>query len=123
MIKLNDVVLPDDLIWVDEMRSWAVDTSTKWTLTGALVVSAASKQKGRPVTLAGGRDHGWCSRATVEALMLLQSAMAQMTLIYGSRTLTVIFAPGGIEAEPIVDYAQDGQAGDWYSVTLHLMEV
>lgn len=123
MITLAGLALPPDLVWRDEFAPWSVETTARWSLSGALLVESARRLKGRPITLAGGPDSAWCGRQTLEALLSLHAQMTSMTLVYGSRTFTVRFAPEGIEAEPVVAYAQDGEPGDLYAVTLHLMEV
>jgi hypothetical protein len=123
--SLNAITLPD-LVWIDEYDWTAVAQSEGYTLTGALVVEAATKLKGRPITLQGSETHGWASRATVDALRALAVQPGlQMTFTHDDdRVFNVMFRQGEtpLEARLVVDY-MNPEAADWYALTLRLMEV
>ena len=126
-IQLGTITLPTDLHWSDEFDWTPVAQGAEYTLAGALAIETGVMQAGRPITLAGGEDRAWATRATV---LLLQAAAAlpgeTMTLtLNDARTFTVAFrhsdgAP--VEARPIVPFNTPA-AGDWYALTLRLMEV
>ena len=126
-ITLGTIALPTDLHWSDEFDWSPVAQETEYTLAGALAIETGVMQAGRPITLEGGEDRAWATRATV---LLLQAAAAlpgeTMTLtLNDARTFTVAFRHGDgapVEARPIVAYNTPA-AGDWYAITLRLMEV
>ena len=126
-ITLDDITLPVDLHWSDEFDWTPVAQGAEYTLAGALAIETGVMQAGRPITLEGGEDRAWATRATV---LLLQAAAAlpgeTMTLtLNDARTFTVAFRHGDglpVEARPIVPYNTPA-AGDWYALTLRLMEV
>lgn len=126
-ITLDDITLPMDLHWEDEFDWTPVAQETGYTLAGALEIQVGTMQAGRPITLAGGEAKAWTTRATV---LLLQAkaatAGATMTLtLNDARTFTVAFRHGDgqpVEARPIIPYNTPA-AGDYYALTLRLMEV
>ena len=126
-ITLDNITLPTDLHWSDEFDWTPVEQSTEYTLAGALAIETGVMQAGRPITLVGGEDRAWATRATV---LLLQAAAAlpgeTMTLtLNDARIFTVAFRHGDgqpVEARPIVPYNTPA-AGDYYAITLRLMEV
>lgn len=122
---LHNLPLPADMVWTDEFTWPTVVKSTEYTLTGALVVDSAQRLAGRPITLAGADDYGWITRATVDALRTLASALpGQYVLtLADTRSFTVVFAPEDpITAQPIVPIADPG-ADWWYVTTVKLIEV
>ena len=120
------VVLPNDLIWADEYAWRQVDQRTTYTITGALIVEASARQSGRPITLRGGPDYAWVTRATLEALRAWAAVPArQFTLVLrGEAPRTVAFdhAAGAIEAAQVCE-SSDVDSGDFYSLTLRFIEV
>jgi len=122
---LHNVPLPADMVWTDEFTWPTVVKSTEYTLTGALVVDSAQRLAGRTITLAGGDDYGQITRATVEALRTLASALpGQYVLtLADARSFNVVFAPEDpIAAQPIATVADPG-ADFWYVATIKLIEV
>ena len=124
---LDTITLPVDLHWEDETDWTPVEQSQEYSLAGSLVLDAGVKQAGRPITLAGGDDRAWASRATVLALMAKAATPGtEMTLtLNDARTFTVMFRHGDgkpVDAKPVIPYnAPD--AADYYTLTLRLMEV
>jgi hypothetical protein len=100
------IQIPRGVAWSDELEWAPVDTAAERGITGALIVDAAVKVKGRPVTLASlGSDQGFITRAVLLELQELAEiplAKFELTLADG-REMTVMFAPGEIpvEAEPV----------------------
>jgi len=124
MTTLDAITLPDDLLWSDEYAYTPVKQTLTTAVDGTLIVEAAAQTKGRPITLQGGRDFAWVDRATLELLRAKQYQPAlQMTLtLRGSAHQVLFVQPGGIEAQPIIDYSNpDGT--DFYAVTLKFFEV
>lgn len=122
---LHNLPLPADMVWTDEFSWPTVIKSTEYTLTGALVVDSGQRLAGRPITLAGGDDHGWVTRATIDALRTLASALpGQYVLtLADERSFNVVFAPeDAIQAESVFTVADPG-ADWWYIATVKLIEV
>lgn len=122
---LGSVGLPADMLWRDEFNWPTVIRSTEYALTGALIVDVGQRLAGRPITLAGSTDGGWVTRATVDALRVLASALPGqyvLTLADG-RSFNVVFAPeDALTADPVVDFSDPG-VDAWYVVTVKLIEV
>ena len=126
-ITLGTITLPQDLHWSDEFDWTPVAQGVEYTLAGALAIETVVMQAGRPITLEGGEDRAWASRTTVLALQAKAALPGEtMTLtLNDARTFTVAFRHGDgapVEARPIVPYNTPA-AGDWYAITLRLMEV
>lgn len=126
-ITLGTITLPTDLHWSDEFDWTPVAQSAEYTLAGSLAIETGVMQAGRPITLEGGDDRAWATRATV---LLLQAKAAlpgeeMLLTLNDARTFTVCFRHGDgapVEARPIVPYNTPA-AGDYYAITLRLMEV
>lgn len=120
------VTLPDDLDWVDEYDWSPVVQTAEYLLTGSLLVEAAVRQAGRPVTLRGAENRAWVTRADLDILQQLAALPGEeMTLtLLGRDPITVMFRhqDGAIEATP-VDAPVPPAEDDVFYVTLKLMEV
>lgn len=105
-ITLNGITLPQGLRWADEFAWSPVAQASEYTLTGSLIVEQSTKQAGRPITLIGGKNFAWMTRAEVVALKALLDAGEAMTLtLHDARTFAVIPAadePLTVAALPIV---------------------
>lgn len=123
MIKLNTLVLPDDLEWPDEFSHEPAGQTITPTLTGALVVEEQLKPAGRPITL---RSNGgaWASRTQVQALADLNRQSSVMTLQIYNQHFQVIWRreDTSFEAVPVMRQAEPGQHS-FYFITLRLLEV
>ena len=125
-MKLDSITLPDDLLWIDEFEWNPVEQNTERSLSGALLVEEQQKKKGRPVTLSGGSEAGWVTRATVVSL-LAKAAAANHTMtltLPDSRQFAVIFDRQGspIEAQQIMPFAYPDD-DHHYSLTIRLLTV
>ena len=122
---LGTTPLPRGMVWVDEFDWHAVEKSTQYSLTGALLVDVATRQAGRAITLQGIEDAGWIARSVLQQLYALAAAPgATYTLqLADARSFTVQFAPGNpIEARPIAR-PELPPATHPYVATLRLIEV
>ena len=92
-MMLDDIELPDDLLWVNEFDWNPVEQSQERSLNGALLVQEQGKQYGRSIVLSGGEEAGWVSRSVVIDLFALSSiANKVMTLTLADlRQYSVIF--------------------------------
>jgi hypothetical protein len=126
-ITLSDgtttLTLPADLDWRDEFAWTPVEHSTEYSLAGNLVVQEGSRQDGRPITLFGGRDGAWISRADLEQLYAIASVPGQqLTLSLWGMSFNVMFRRPPIEVEPIRRQA-NSDPNDQYAITINLMEI
>ena len=130
MATLSDgtttVEFTDDLQWADEFTWQPVEQSTQRTITGGLIVQAAARSAGMPVTLAPDSDSaGWLTRAALDQFKAWAAIPGQqMTLTYRGLARTVIWRhqDTAIDATPVVPFA-DVQAGDFWRATLRFMKV
>lgn len=114
-----------DLDWVDEFEWDAIGQETQRSVGGQLLVQAAVKHHGRPVTLASNGGE-WTPLSVVRSLELLRDTLGkvmQLTLPDG-REFSVIFnrenAP--LEAVPLVREVNPGP-DHIYDITLRLLTV
>lgn len=129
-ISLSDgittVQLHPDLFWSDESNWHPVEQTTQRTITGALIISAAARVAGRPITLEPEDDaSAWMSLDTVSQLRNWAAVPGkQMTLTLRGTTYSVIFRhqDGGFEARPVVHYS-DASSADNYLCVVRLMEI
>ncbi|MDR0770832.1 MAG: hypothetical protein LBE75_06490 [Burkholderiales bacterium] len=124
-----EILLPDDLQWVDEHAWTPVAQSASRLIDGALLVETAVKKKGRPITLRSpSEDMAWLPFSAVKTLHeWAEIEAAQFELTYrDGRTFTVIMAHDGqssaVEAVPLKGFP--ARADDEpFGLTLRLMEV
>lgn len=123
-IQLGGIELPEDLVWEDEFLFDPVAQNQTRTEGGALIVEETALTAGRPITLVGGANAGWITRAQLIALRALADEADEVhTLtLNDSREFTVMFARPAIEATPIVPFNVPA-AGDFYALTLKLFTV
>jgi hypothetical protein len=123
LLTLDAITLPLDLMWIDEYAYTPVKQVINTAVDGSLVIEVASLLAGRPITLQGGEDYAWISRATLESLRLKQATpglVMTLTLLGVSRS--VLFVQPGITAKLVIDYSNPAN-GDWYVVTLKFLEL
>ncbi len=125
-MQLDDITLPEDLIWKDEFDWSPVVQSVAYSLTGAAIIEHAVKQAGRPITLVGDTDSGWATRSIISALITkAASPTAQMVLtLNDSRTFLVIFrhSETPVEARPVTEYNVPDDE-DFYTLTLRFLVI
>lgn len=122
--------LSEDFYWSDENAWVPVEQTAQRTVTGALIVSVATRIGGRPVTLVpddgGGLLSGYTKRATLDTLRAWASVPGrEMVLNLRGVNMAVIFRHqdgNAIDATPLVHYS-DVDAADNYSATLRFMEL
>ena len=129
-ITLGALTLPQGLRWADEFAWSPVSQSTEYSLTGALLVEQAEKQAGRPITLIGGKDFAWLTRAQLVDLKALLDTRAEMVLtLHDGRSFTVLPANAdhlAVNPLPVVRDSGFANPGDdaWYVLdSLKLIEV
>lgn len=129
-ISLSDGVttlaLHKDLFWSDEFNWHPVEQAVDRSITGALIVQAASRIKGRPITLEPEDDSSaWTQRSDIESLRNWAAEPGlELTLTLRGVSRTVIFRhqDGGLEVRPVIHYDVPVD-GDWYLPVIRLMEI
>jgi hypothetical protein len=124
MITLDEITLPDDLLWLDEYQWTPVAQQTDIMADGAVVVQADAQQTGRAITLTGGDDFGWIDRATLETLRgKANIAAAQMVLtLHDGTPRTVVFTGDRLTATQIYEHSWP-EGTHPYRATLYFMEL
>ena len=123
----TSVDLHPDLLWSDEFNWQPVEQQATRTITGALIVQAATRIAGRPITLSPEDDRSaWMTRDVVEQLRNWAADAGQefvLTLRGVSRNVIFRHHDGaGLEAVPVVHFS-DMDSDDFYRCTLRLMEI
>ena len=125
-VDTTTLALHPDLYWADENSWHPVVQAVERSVTGALIVQAAGRVAGRPITLAPiDEQSAWLPFSAVEQLRNWAAVPGlQMTLTLRGIERTVIFRhqDGGFEAEPVVFY-RDVAALDFYRCVIRLMEM
>ncbi len=132
MILLGPLALDGDMAWTDEFGWLPTSQSVEPASNGSLFIEESVQLAGRPITLAGGRDDagrwwGINNRATVLAARALAANPLESPLslqLTDGRAFNVRFRLGelAVEATP-VRHIVPHLDGDWYQLTLRLLEV
>lgn len=129
-VTLQELTLPNDLMWGDELAWTPVTATNTYTLTGALVIEQGVRLAGRPFTLQSpDLELAWVTRQTVQTL-LAWSAIAGRKFTLGlqypsdTRQFTVAFdhSQDPVAAQPVKGFPGHN-LGDWFHVTLKFLEV
>lgn len=125
----TSIELDPDLYWPDEFAWSRIEQSVSRGINGSLIVQQAVKQSstGRPITLQPEDDSSaWMTRADVDQLQAWVDTPQLTLTLAGLRgtTRSVMFRQqdGALDSRPVVHYS-DVNGGDFYRVTLRLMEV
>lgn len=127
VVDATTVTLNPDLLWEDEHNWHPVEQTSERTITGALVIQAGTKTKGRPITLKPEDDSSAAtSLADLTQLRNWAAVPGQvLTLTLRGVSRSVIFRHhdgSAIEATPWI-HRSDVQSTDWYLATIRLMEI
>jgi len=117
--------LPKHLLWPDEFSWQQVKQSRTYGLTGRLRLESAALQAGQPMTIQGGANTAWVTRATLQTLRTWAGlAGQQFTLNFRGVVHAVQFdhERGPIEATPVTPYSDPIDA-DFYVITLRFIKV
>ena len=121
------VTLSDSLEWIDEFDFTPVVQRTGRTVTGALFVEEVALAAGRPITLQTVESGILITRAVLETLLAwAQTPNTTMVLNLRAVDYTVIFdrsAGKPIEVRAWWPGLGDVDPGDFYSLTLRLLQV
>ena len=125
-ITLNGVTLSSNLVWRGEFDAPAAGQSVAMTIGGRQVIQTAPIDGARTVVLEatdmGDKYKGVFTRAQVQAIKALEAAGTTVTFVYGTQSLSVVVAAGGVQVYPLIDSNEPG-ADDEYLGTVTLLEV
>lgn len=120
------IVLPDDLIWIDEGSWQAAISNATTTTTGALIIQGGTRTAGRPITLAGAVNYGWVLRPGMQALAAEADQFGtEYTLgLHDGSQHTVQWAPGErrLRAEQVQSVANPDETTPYF-LTLNFITV
>jgi len=127
---LAEILLPDDLLWSDELNWVPLVGNESYALNGALIVEQAVKQAGRPMTMKyPDREMSWVTRETVEALRSWASvANKTYSLVFeypsDTRSFDVVFrhSEAAVEAEPVKGFPGHDDT-DYFLPTIRFIQV
>lgn len=126
---LQNLSLPNDLLWANEFEWSAVESTHTYSLSGALIVEQGVKQAGRPINLKAEADMAWVTRAVVSTLhtwAAIPGRVFELALEYAgdTRAFDVIFdnTTTSVTASPVKGFPAHS-AGDYFRVELKLIEV
>lgn len=119
MITLDKIELPNDLSWPDEMDWSPVEESKDYSIEGALIIDAGTKQAGRPITLTGSETTCWILKSVLTKIKALEATPGkEMTLVYGVLTFNVKFdlsSGPAVVATPIIEHNEFIGASNYYN--------
>jgi len=124
-VKIDDLILPDDLVWIDEFEYSDIAQSQKRTLNGALIINESAKVKGRSITI-DSVGAVWVTRSKIQALKDMNDTLNGIfTLTFHERSYLVKFnksSGSAITVKQVVE-CSDPNEDSPYTVTIRLIEV
>lgn len=118
------LTLPIDLQWADEFAWTPIAEQRNFSMGGAVLVDRGTRLAGRPITLQGGENFGWMTRADILTLKAWADTLfAPMTLLFRGVTYEVAFdhaSNGPLLATPVIDVS-DPDNTDLYWPVLRLI--
>lgn len=121
-VTLDDISLPEEMIWLDEAKWNRVAQSTGYALSGSLLVQSGTKLQGRTMTIGG--DNCWASWALCKQLLsLADEAGKEMTItLEDGRAFKVIWNyEDGDPVDATRIYERQPQDEDWCRLTLRFL--
>jgi hypothetical protein len=126
---LEELILPNDLLWSDEFDWSQVTASQVYTLTGALVIEQGVRLAGRPISLSAQDDMAWVTRSVAQKLKDWAGyANRKFRLVFeyptDTRQFLVAFAHADnpFSSRPVKGFPGH-EAGDYFNITLKFIEV
>jgi hypothetical protein len=126
---LEELELPNDLLWSDEFDWSPLESTNTYTLTGALIIEQGVRQAGRPISLTADPELAWVTRTTVQTLRAwaaIPNRKFKLVFEYTTdvRQFLVVFRTTGdpIKSSPVKGFPSH-KAGDWFRIELKFLEV
>ena len=90
--QLGDLVLPDEIQWIDQYDQVPVAMETARTIGGQMAIWTAPLTAGQPLTLQCAQGYSWLTLAQVQALQAMVAIPgAVYTLVWFSDSFPVMF--------------------------------
>lgn len=121
-VMLDNLELPEEMIWLDEAQWSDVEQSTAYALSGALLIDGATKLAGRTMTLGG--DNCWAQWSLCKQLIALSNEFGRKMNISleDGRRYTVMFRHGDGDCVEISRiYERQPRDEDWCRLTLRFL--
>lgn len=123
----SEIVLPNDLLWVDEFDWPPVLVASEWTVSGALIIQKGLKLAGRNITLKSpDSSMGWADRAGLELLRTWYVNPAKKMRLFlektnDTRQFVVVFGAEPVKTTPVKGFA-DHEQDDPYTLEIRLIQ-
>lgn len=88
MITLNDIELPDGLVWPGQTDYCAIKQQNEPSITGVMILSRGRMQDGRPITLVG-NGNAWTTKKVAIEIGETRINPALLSLNYNGKTFKV----------------------------------
>lgn len=126
-MQLHNILLPDDIQWIDEWECVPVAQTIKRRLDGGLVIYARNVTAGRAITLEATEDHALDRTILTELQTLTTHAGAAYDLIMPlyQTSFRVVFRhndPPILDFKPMFDFA-DPLPTDWMIGKIKLLTI
>lgn len=120
------LVLPDNLLWPDELHDSPVQQSTQRAIDGSLHVDAQVRHAGRRVVLSG--DEGcWIARRDLRVLQQWASVpLLRLTLWWGEASLRVLFdigESGAVTSQPVYPFSDPDEDCWHHQLAIRLLTI
>lgn len=126
---LLEILLPADLVWVDEFKWSPIQREDSYGVGGALIVQQGLKLAGRPITLQNpDQEMAWVYRDTLLSLYAWSADPDKKMVLHlekptDARTFVVTFGPSNpVDAQPVKSW-KDHTTTEPYTATIRLIVV
>ena len=123
--RSETLILPNELIWVDEIQWSNVKANLQYSIEGDMIIEYSQTSKGRPITLQG--DNALIKREDVLTLYNWVNEInhiMELTL-HDNRKFDVVFRywEEPLEAKvPFEGYSKP-EDGNYYTLTLRMLQI
>ena len=122
---IDDITFEEDFKWSDRFANDQISHEYKYSLTGALIITASTRLKGREITLESGDNWGVIEKSELDLLIAKKEIPGyQFDVDINGDVFTVQFrhSENAIEAEPLV-FPDNVPGCSKFKVKLKLIEV
>lgn len=124
MIRLGDLVLPDDLICTTDYEHQSYAAVTDIAVDGTEISFLQRRSLGRKIDLEAGDNYAWLTRQQADALYAMSEAGGEYLLTWRGQQMRVRFRyeDGALDLQPVIprpDYIDQ----DYFRCKIKLKEV
>lgn len=123
-IIIDEIALPNTLVFEDEFTRSSMRLQKDISLTGALIAEPSVLVSGRPITLRGGVNHAWVLRSLMVALRASANTPGEKGLHVHGTEYTVLWDHdrGAISVTQFKPYGVFHDAMKYRNLILRLVE-